>query len=489
MSEPAWELPHGWEWVHLGALIDGFDAGRSPKAQPRPANDSEYCVLKVSAVTWGQFNPAENKAMLPGDVPKTGTTVRSGDLLISRANTANLVGAAVLVEHDYPHHMLSDKTLRIRYRQVVDGKYLLYALRTSAVREYFQLNATGTSESMRNLSQKKLAGAPIPLAAPAQQRWVVSRLDDLLGRARRAREVLADVPALLDQLRQSVLAAAFRGDLTADWRQARSDVEPAGALLERIRTERRRRFVEANPKKKYTPPTPVDAEGEGLPELPAGWVWATLEELTDSTRLVQYGILKPGPDIPDGVAYVKVKNMKGEVIDVDGLNRTTPEIHAQYSRSALGRGDLLISIRGSYGGVAIVPDELDGANITQDSARIAPLPGVDREYLRAMLRTPATQAYFREVAKGMAIRGVNIGDLRPTRIPLAPFEEQRAIVKRVNAGLAVAEKLSVHYQQLTMDLETFERAVLTKAFRGELVDPEPVESTEAHAGGSHGLPR
>lgn len=312
----------------------------------------------------------------------------------------------------------------------------------------------------------------VALPPTAEQRRIVDRLDDLLARADLALRALAVAPTLLDQLRQSVLAAAFRGDLTAAWREAHPDFEPAAVLLERIRAERRRRLKEVNPKKKYEPPAQVDVEAEGLPGLPAGWEWATLEELTDSTRLIQYGILKPCLDFPGGIPYVKVRDMKGEVIDVGGLHRTSPETHAQYSRSALGRGDLLLSIRGCDGGVALVPDKLVGANITQDSARIAPLPGVDRHFLRANLRSPACQAYFNEVAKGKAVRGVNIGDLRPTRVPFAALAEQVEVVRRVEVDLAAARAAEAKVVEMLKNLAALGRSTLAKAYRGGLTHPE-----------------
>lgn len=75
----------------------------------------------------------------------------------------------------------------------------------------------------------------------------------------------------------------------------------------------------------------------------------------------------PKENVSDGVPYVRVKDMKGWTIDVPGLRRTSPDIAARYARASLVPGDLLLAIRGSYGRVAIVPRELDGANITQDS--------------------------------------------------------------------------------------------------------------------------
>ena len=105
-------LPDSWATATLGDVIGRFEAGRNLQAQGRPAAGSEYGVLKISAVSWGRFEPTSNKALRIGDKPLPHETVKAGDLLISRANTSELVGAPVLVEADFPNLMLPDKILR-----------------------------------------------------------------------------------------------------------------------------------------------------------------------------------------------------------------------------------------------------------------------------------------------------------------------------------------------------------------------------------------
>ena len=166
-------------------------------------------------------------------------------MLITRANTTELVGAVVLVERDWPRLMLPDKILRLLVREdVVWPGFLLHALRSRRVRSFFEANASGTSDSMRNLSQAKLRRTPLLVLPLNEQRRIVEKIEALMARSRRAKEALDAIPPLLERFRQSVLAAAFRGDLTADWRAQNPDVEPADQLLERIRAERRRCWEE-----------------------------------------------------------------------------------------------------------------------------------------------------------------------------------------------------------------------------------------------------
>ncbi len=208
------ELPEGWCWSSLGQLIERIDAGKSPKAQPRPAQDGEFGVLKVSAVSWERFLSQENKALFPKDKPKKNLTIKSGDLLISRANTVELAGAVVLVERDYSNLMLSDKTLRlVTASEDILKKYLLYVLRAPIARKFFERNATGTSDSMRNISQAKFRSTPIALPPLAEQRRIVAEVERRLSVVA---EVEAEVEANLaraERLRQSILKRAFEGRL------------------------------------------------------------------------------------------------------------------------------------------------------------------------------------------------------------------------------------------------------------------------------------
>lgn len=201
-----------WPIIELGAGLDRFEAGTSVVAEGRPAEDHEWGVLKVSAVSWGQFRPHENKAVPPGYVPGEHERVRSGDFLISRANTAELAGAVVLVRETPDNLMLSDKTLRLVIdRNVFTPEYLEFALRTPLARSFIEGNATGTSYSMRNISQPTIRAIPVPKPDLATQHRLAADLGEKLAAADGViawcRQELADIEALPAAL----LRAAFNG--------------------------------------------------------------------------------------------------------------------------------------------------------------------------------------------------------------------------------------------------------------------------------------
>jgi type I restriction enzyme S subunit len=196
----------------VGAVLQSIVSGKSVQTLERPAQDGEYGILKVSAVTWGEFRPQQNKAMPadyePGECPRP----MDGDILISRANTRDLVGAPVLVRGDHPHLLLSDKILKlIPNRAVVDREYLVRALRFPAATAHFFKSAGGSSGSMTNITQGDIRSAPIPLPPLEEQRRIAAILDQAETLRTQRRQALAH----LDTLTQSLFLDMF-GDPAAD---------------------------------------------------------------------------------------------------------------------------------------------------------------------------------------------------------------------------------------------------------------------------------
>ena len=114
------ELPPGWAWATLGDLIEGIDSGKNVSALGRPPGDGEVGIVKVSAVTWGEFDEEASKTLHPGTPFDPEDRILPGDFLISRANTLELVGAPVIVRSCHRNLVLSDKILRLRFKLKTD---------------------------------------------------------------------------------------------------------------------------------------------------------------------------------------------------------------------------------------------------------------------------------------------------------------------------------------------------------------------------------
>ncbi len=300
----------------------------------------------------------------------------------------------------------------------------------------------GKGGAQSNISQEIIRGLESPLPPIDEQQRIVAEIEKQFTRLESGVAALRRVQANLKRYRAAVLKAACEGRLVptesalAKAGNRKAKFETGEALLVRVLTERKQNWQGRGQYKE-----PQAAASEKIPPLPIGWAVASLEQLTNASRPICYGILMPKESVDTGVLFVKVKDMKGDTIALEALHRTTPEIASKYARASLRTGDLLLSIRGTYGRVAEVPKELDGGNITQDTARLDVTGLIDHRYIAACLRNPDCQNYFKRVARGVAVKGVNIGDVRPTPIPLPPFTEQIRIVAEVERRLSVIEEL------------------------------------------------
>ncbi|GAB3491830.1 hypothetical protein GCM10027572_16950 [Flexivirga lutea] len=204
----------GEKQVPLSRLVDRIEAGKSLGGAAAPAADDEWGIIKVSAMTWGRFRPDENKA-IPTERANPRYEIHSGDLLVSRANTAEYVGASVLVEETVrPRLLLSDKSLRVVPAGDTHPAWLWRTLQTPNARAQISALATGTKDSMRNISQTSLLRVQVPEVGPDEQRSAVQQYSEAEQRWENLESELSRSNARAVSLRRAVLAAAFSGKLT-----------------------------------------------------------------------------------------------------------------------------------------------------------------------------------------------------------------------------------------------------------------------------------
>ncbi len=176
------------------------------------------------------------------------------------------------------------------------------------------------------------------------------------------------------------------------------------------------------------------------PALPAGWTEQPLEALVDPARPITYGIVLPGPEHDGGVPYVRVVDMNDGTVRTDGLRSTSPAIAAKYGRSALKPDDVLLSIRGHVGRVAVVPPGLGGANLTQDTARIALGEECHVPFVRWALQGTRLQRWMERHKKGASVKGINLRDVRQIPVRLPPLSEQRRIAAILDQADGIRRK-------------------------------------------------
>jgi type I restriction enzyme S subunit len=193
----------------LGDLLLDIEGGRSPLAEDRLPSARERAVLKVSAVKPGLFDAAEVKTLGPETSMPEHARLRDGDVLMTRANTSALVGAACRVRSAPPNYFLCDKTLRLVPAPTMDPDHLVQVLLSRVVRDQLSNAATGTSGSMKNISQEKIRSLKVPLLVPADQRRLSQVLEGITAVADGARLEASCLAALRTTLSSELLAGSY----------------------------------------------------------------------------------------------------------------------------------------------------------------------------------------------------------------------------------------------------------------------------------------
>ncbi len=192
--------------------LRGIEQGWSPECDSRLAEDDEWGVLKVGAVNYGRFRDEQHKALPSTLAPRPQLEVRAGDILMSRANTRELVGSVAYVDQTRPRLMLCDKLYRLMPdARVVLPEYLVLALNRSSVREQLEPAATGASSSMQNISQELVRALLIPVPPIELQRERLGAAGKIIATSNKARGAATEMERLLKERRDALISKSVTG--------------------------------------------------------------------------------------------------------------------------------------------------------------------------------------------------------------------------------------------------------------------------------------
>lgn len=395
----------------VGAVLKGIVAGKSVQTLDRSPVGNELAILKVSAVTWGEFRPNECKAMPadyePGDCPRA----MDGDILISRANTRELVGAPVMVQGDHPNLLLSDKLLKlIPDERLVKREYLVRALRSPSAVQHFAQCAGGTSGSMTNITQENIRQTPIRIPGLPEQRRIAAILDQADALRSQRRQALAE----LDTLSRAVFVEMF-GEFGA------------GSVR--------------------------------WPDRPLG------ELMTDSTIGLVRAADEFGPDFD--VPYVRMNAIgRGGAFLPDLVQRTKADLDEQ-KRFALKPGDLLFNTRNSrelVGKTALFREQ--GLYVFNNNVmRIRFNDAVHSEYVAAAFQTPFIQQELETRKAGTtSVFAIYARELKTIPMPIPPRVMQDAFAERIQA----IESIKAMHRSALTESDALFSSLQYRAFTGAL---------------------
>jgi type I restriction enzyme S subunit len=205
-------------------------------------------------------------------------------------------------------------------------------------------------------------------------------------------------------------------------------------------------------------------------ELPEGWAETRLDDLNSPGAPICYGVLKPGAVTPNGVPMLRVKDVRNGRVDTSDLLMISKSLDEEFERSRLSGGDVVISVQGSVGRVAVVPSELAGANVSRTLARIRPIDDGLTAWTALALAAPPAQTAMGGMIGGSTRDSLNIRDLRELPICVPPLAEQRRIVEKVEALLAQVNAARTRLAKVPTILKRFRQSILSAACSGRLTE-------------------
>jgi type I restriction enzyme, S subunit len=414
-ARPLNRLPAHWRWRRLRFLTERIEQGWSPQCDNLPADDDAWGVMKVGCVNGHGFDATENKALPPALPPLPEYELQPGDVLVSRANTRELVGSAALVPRGVrPRLLLCDKLFRLRPMPGIEPAFLVYLLRTPAARFHYERDATGASGSMQNIGQDTLKDLVVPLPPEEEQRRIANFLDWKTGQIDALIAKKQALQRAIEQQRVAMITDCVTG--AGKW------------LRRRVRT-----FLSF------------------LTSGSRGWA----EYFSD-----------------EGSLFLRITNLQraGISLDLHDLQRVAPPDSAEGLRTRTRPGDLLVSITAELGSVAVVPDNFEPAYVSQHLALLR----IESDQVN-----PSWVAYsfvssfgrYQLETSGYGGTKVQLGldEIKNFEVYLPPTRsEQDRLIDALTASLAKLDAARDKVIAATARLTEYRSALITAATTGQI---------------------
>ncbi|MDG5498032.1 restriction endonuclease subunit S [Niveispirillum sp. BGYR6] len=440
------ELPPGWVEATFGELIHSAQNGFTGRGG---VGERSMVVLRLADVEGYAFNLNDTRQL--GMSLKDGELYRlnKGDLVCIRVNgSSDIVGRLIFFDSD-EECAFCDHFIRIKLKDSeVNGKYISYYFRTRSARRHIESSFV-SSAGQKTVSQSNLSLTSIPLPPLPEQHRIVERIEALLAKGARAKAALDALPPLLDRYRQSLLAAAFRGDLTADWRGKDNDhaIENISDIDQVIGKKR----------------SNGDGRGENssIPKgwvAPEGWNCVPLSSIVECYDRLRVPVSKSereklSGDFPYYGANGQVGWINNYIFDGSYILVTEDETF--------------------YGRVKPIAYAVEGKFWVNNHAHIIKAKsGINQEWLLYTLMRYDVIPYLTGTTGRAKLTQAALLNL-PILLP--PRTQQDEIARVLRIALGACDKAEETVKSLSSQHTTLTQSILAKAFRGELVPQDPAD--------------
>ena len=464
------DLPDGWVWTKLEEISE-IILGQSPPSSTYNTKRKGLPFYQ-GKLEFGETYPTPRKWCA---APKK--IAEKGDVFIS-------VRAPVGPTNLCPEKSCVGRGLAaIRGLSGIEPFFILYLMRAYED----ELAGRGVGTTFNAITGNQLKTFEIPLPPLPEQHRIVAKIEELFTKLDAGINELYKAQSQLKRYRQSVLKSAFEGKLTEAWRAEHQDeIEPAAVLLERVLTERRKKWeteqleqmrakekMPKDDKWKAKYKEPVAPDMIELPKLPKGWTWATVEQL--STK-IQYGSSKKTDADSNGVPVLRMGNIVDGKIVLNNL-KYLPKEHNEFPELLLNKGDLLFNRTNSrelVGKTAVYTGIPNPCSFASYLIRVRFHPRIDSMIVAYYINSVYGKDWILSVVSQQAGQAnVNGTKLKLLSVPMPPEKEQQILVEGVERHLSVADEVEKTITAELKRAEQLRQSILKKAFSGELVPQDP----------------
>ena len=480
-----WAIPESWSWTIASEIAQIIGGGTPSTTDPKNFEGGE-----IPWITPADLTGFREKRIRRGERNITEKGLRDSGARLMPAGTVLFSSRAPI-----GHVAIADNPLATNQgfkslvpSDAVTSDYLYYYMQLA--KPIAKEMASGTT--FLEISGSKAAQIPIPVAPLREQNEIVAEIEKQFTRLDAATAALKRVQANLKRYRASVLKAACEGRLVPTEaelaRKEGRDYEPAGELLQRILRERRARWeadtlvkmtaagkrpTDDRWKQKYKEPSAPDTTN--LPDLPEGWCWASLGQLSE----IQGGIQKQPSRLPrrNRYPFLRVANVLRGQLDLQDIHEIEL-FEGELDRLRLKEGDLLI-VEGNgspseIGRMAAWLGEIQDCVHQNHIIRARPLPGTSSQFLMQFWNSPAGASQVLDVASSTSgLHTLSVGKISKLAVPLPPEAEQKRIAQRADQSLLILARTQEAIRKQNERAASVRQSILRVAFTGQLVPQDP----------------
>lgn len=454
------DLPAGWATCTLGDLIPNA----RPKVQADPASDLPF--IGMDHIEADGFHLTGQARF--ADMKSAGSYFLAKDILYGRLRPyLNKVHRAKF------EGVASAEFIVLPSTDHFDSDFIKFLLHR---RQFVDFAISKSSGDRPRVKFDGIAGYEFALPPLPEQQRIVEKIETLFAELDKGEDALREVQKLLARYRQSVLKAAVTGTLTADWRAANGPPKATGQdLLARILKTRCETWQGRG---KYKEPAEPDTQG--LPELPEGWTWASVEQLSSSTPnalcIGPFGSNLRVDDYTDeGVPLIFVRHIRADDFTGQEPKFVSPEKARELSSHRVFPGDLLVTKMGDPpGDITVYPDDAPTAIITADCIRFAlSETDISKAFIVRAVQSRLVQAQIAKISKGVAQQKVTLANFKKVAIPLPPSGEQTEIAELADLEFDRIQRASDMASVELCRGAALRQSILKDAFSGKLVPQDP----------------